>query len=78
MDILVYGAGPLGSILAARLQQGGHQVSLLAKGHRLQDLRKHGIVLHDALGRTASSGPDRRWPSPRDCARKETPKTEET
>ena len=46
--ILVYGAGPLGSVFAARLQQGGNDVSLLARGQRLADLREHGIVLVDA------------------------------
>jgi len=45
--ILVYGAGPLGSLFAARLQEGGNHVSLLARGQRLADLREHGIVLHD-------------------------------
>lgn len=45
-SILVYGAGPLGSVFAARLQQGGNNVSLLARGQRLHDLREHGIVLH--------------------------------
>jgi 2-dehydropantoate 2-reductase len=47
MNVLVYGAGPLGSLFAARLQEGGHQVSLLARGQRLTDLREHGIVLVD-------------------------------
>jgi ketopantoate reductase len=37
----------LGSLFAARLQQGGNDVSILARGQRLADLRKHGIVLHD-------------------------------
>lgn len=45
--ILVYGAGPLGSLFAARLQQGGNDVSILARGQRLDDLRDHGIVLVD-------------------------------
>jgi len=49
MRILVYGAGPLGSLFAARLQQGGHDVSILARGQRLADLRQHGIVLRDAM-----------------------------
>jgi len=31
MKILVYGAGPLGSLFAARLQQGGHVVSILVE-----------------------------------------------
>lgn len=50
MKILVFGAGPLGSLLAARLSQGGHEVVLLARGKRLEDLRKYGVVL-------------RRWPT---------------
>lgn len=44
MKILVFGAGPLGSLLAARLFQGGHEVVLLARGVRLEDLKKHGVV----------------------------------
>ncbi|MCX6031898.1 MAG: hypothetical protein NT169_21695 [Chloroflexi bacterium] len=47
MKILVCGSGPLGSLFAARLRQGGHDVTLLARGQRLADLRQHGIVLHD-------------------------------
>ncbi len=49
MKILVYGTGPLGSLFAARLQTAGHDVSILARGQRLIDLREHGIVLEDAL-----------------------------
>ena len=45
MKILIVGAGPLGSLLAARLFQGGHNVVLLARGKRSQDLEKCGIVL---------------------------------
>lgn len=47
MKILVYGAGPLGSLFAARLHEAGNTVSLLARGQRLADLREHGIVLVD-------------------------------
>jgi 2-dehydropantoate 2-reductase len=47
MKVLVYGAGPLGSLFAARLHEAGHDVSLLARGHRLADLREHGVVLVD-------------------------------
>ena len=49
MRTLVYGAGPLGSLYAARLQQAGVQVALLARGQRLADLREHGVVLEDAF-----------------------------
>jgi len=45
--ILVYGAGPLGSLFAARLQEGGNKVSLLARGQKLANLREHGVVLRD-------------------------------
>lgn len=47
MKILVYGAGSIGSLFAARLKDGGHEVSLLARGQRLSDLREHGLVLVD-------------------------------
>jgi len=43
--ILVYGTGPLGSLFATQLQEGGNDVSILARGQRLADLREHGIVL---------------------------------
>ena len=49
MKILVYGAGPLGSVFAARLHQGGHDVSILARGQRLADLREHGVVIHNMI-----------------------------
>jgi 2-dehydropantoate 2-reductase len=45
MKIIVFGAGPLGSLLAARLFQGGQDVSLLARGQRLADLEQYGVVL---------------------------------
>jgi len=45
MRILVFGAGPLGSLLAARLHQGGQDVTLLARGQRLSDLKRYGICL---------------------------------
>ena len=49
MDILVYGAGVIGSVYAARLQEAGHNVSLLARGQRAVSLRTHGIQLEDAF-----------------------------
>ena len=45
--ILVFGAGPLGSLLAARLHETGHDVDILARGQRLEDLREHGIVIQE-------------------------------
>jgi len=35
MKIFVYGAGPLGSLFAARLHEAGHEACLLARGQRL-------------------------------------------
>ena len=56
MNILVYGAGVLGSLYAARLQEAGQHVSLLARGQRLQDIREHGILLEDVLtGQTTTT-----------------------
>ncbi|GHO97999.1 2-dehydropantoate 2-reductase [Reticulibacter mediterranei] len=49
MNILVYGAGVIGSVYAARLQEAGHNVSLLARGQRAVSLREHGIQLEDGL-----------------------------
>ena len=49
MKILIYGAGPLGSLFAARLIQAGHDVSLLARGQRLKDLQEHGIIIEDSV-----------------------------
>jgi ketopantoate reductase len=49
MKILIYGAGPLGSLFAHRLDEAGHDVSILARGQRLKDLRQHGVVLEDAV-----------------------------
>jgi ketopantoate reductase len=59
MKILVYGAGPLGSLLASRLHEAGHKVSLLARGQRLTDLREYGIVLVDTeTGKETVARPD--------------------
>lgn len=48
MKILIYGAGVLGSLYAARLAHAGHDLTLLARGQRLAELRAHGIVIEDA------------------------------
>ena len=45
MKILVYGAGVLGSILAHVLVRGGNDVTMLARGSRLADLREKGLVI---------------------------------
>jgi 2-dehydropantoate 2-reductase len=48
MKILVYGAGVIGSVYAAYLHYAGHEVSILARGRRLADIREHGVVLERA------------------------------
>ena len=48
MRVLFYGAGVIGSLYAVRLQEAGHEVSVVARGRRLADLRRHGIVLEEA------------------------------
>ncbi len=45
MKILIYGAGVIGSIFAGRLASSGQDVTLLARGKRLEELRQNGVVL---------------------------------
>ena len=47
MKILFYGAGVMGSLYAARLKESGQDISVLARGQRLEDIREHGIALED-------------------------------
>jgi Ketopantoate reductase len=49
MKILVYGAGVLGSYLAHVLHRGGNDVTLLARGDRLEGLGKNGLVIRHYL-----------------------------
>lgn len=49
MKILVYGAGVLGTLYAARLRESGNDVSVLARGTRLKDIRANDLVLEDVL-----------------------------
>ena len=47
MQILVYGAGNIGSPCAAKLKESGNDVTILARGPRLQEIHEHGIVLQE-------------------------------
>jgi len=49
IKILVYGAGVIGSIFAYKLKSGGNEVSILARGKRLDDLKKHGLIVQDDI-----------------------------
>lgn len=48
--ILVYGAGAIGCVVAARLILAGHNVSLLARGENYQHIKAYGIQLDDLTG----------------------------
>ncbi len=47
MKILVYGAGVQGTVYAAQLIQAGNDVSVLARGARIEQIRTHGLVLSE-------------------------------
>lgn len=47
--ILVYGAGAIGSIFAGKLAEAGYDVTVLARGKRLEEINGNGIVLIHAV-----------------------------
>jgi len=49
--ILIFGAGVIGSLYAAKLQLAGENVTILAREKRLEQLRKNGIVWQDAFNK---------------------------
>jgi len=49
MKILIYGAGVIGSIFVYKLKSGGNDVTVLARGRRLEQLKKYGIVIEDRI-----------------------------
>jgi len=51
MKILVYGAGVIGSIYAAKLKDAGNTVSILARGENASELKKKGIILEEAFNK---------------------------
>lgn len=55
MKILVYGAGNIGGLYAALLKKSGQDVSLLARGTRLADIRQHGIQLESVVTGTQTT-----------------------
>ena len=45
MKVAIYGAGAIGGHLAVRLAHNGHDVSVIARGTTLADIRAHGITI---------------------------------
>lgn len=50
MRILIYGAGVIGSIYAAYLSRSGCEVSVLARGKRLEELCQKGLLYRNGKG----------------------------
>ncbi len=55
MKVLIFGAGVLGSLYAAKLHEAGTEVTLVARGRRYQDLQKHGVQLEHFTTGTSST-----------------------
>jgi 2-dehydropantoate 2-reductase len=49
MKVLVYGAGVIGSVYAARLHEAGCRVTLLARNEHYENLNQNGIVIKNVL-----------------------------
>ncbi len=48
MKVLIYGAGVIGSIFAGKLGKAGHDVTVLARGKRYDELTQKGLILKKA------------------------------
>lgn len=49
MNILFFGAGVIGSILAGKLSNSGQIVTVLDRGPRLSEIRENGILLENGV-----------------------------
>ena len=49
MKILVYGAGVIGNIYAAKLYEAGCDITLLARDKHLENLKQNGVIIKDSL-----------------------------
>ena len=47
MRILIYGAGVIGTFYGVKLSAAGHDVTLLARGRRAEQVRKDGLVVDE-------------------------------
>jgi 2-dehydropantoate 2-reductase len=50
MKICIYGAGAVGGLVAARLSQAGHEVSVVARGAHLTQIQKNGLKVRSGEG----------------------------
>ena len=50
MEILVYGAGGVGGYFGGRLANAGFNVSMIARGEHLKQIRKHGLEIESIYG----------------------------
>ena len=58
MNICIYGAGAIGGIMAAWLEQSGHHISIIARGAHLAAIQKNGLRIHSlAKGSTLHTQP---------------------
>jgi Ketopantoate reductase len=48
-QILIYGAGAIGSIFGGKLALSGIDITMLARGKRFEELRKNGIILKNSI-----------------------------
>jgi 2-dehydropantoate 2-reductase len=56
MKILIYGAGVIGSIYAAKLHEAGFNVTLLSRGKRYDSLKQNGVIIKDVLTHKQTTG----------------------
>lgn len=50
MHFIIYGAGALGCFYDAKLQQGGHDVTFVARGEHLEALKSNGLHIESSSG----------------------------
>ncbi len=49
LKILIYGAGAIGSIFAGMIARSGYDVTILARGKRLDELQQNGLILVNSI-----------------------------
>ena len=55
MNILIYGAGVIGTLYGAKFRDAGHRVTVLARGARLADIRRFGLMLENIVTGTCTT-----------------------